>query len=213
MKRVINFFIPKEDIFFDLLKNQAKTVCQTSTIFGRFLRDFDELSVKQKKKKMNEINEMEHKADDLTHEMVALLHKSFITPIDREDIHQLADLLDDLVDVIDDVSNKLVQYELKKIPEDLFDLSVVGLKSLNEVFEAVSCLKKPNSINVHLRRIHDFEDEGDRIYNKAISDLFKKEKNAIKLIKLRDIYREMEDLLDKAQKIAIVIEGIVVKHA
>ena len=205
--------MPKEDIFFDLLKNQAKIVCETSTIFGRFLRDFDELNAKQKKKKVSEINEMEHKADELTHEMVALLHKSFITPIDREDIHQLTDLLDDLVDVIDDVSNKMIQYELKEIPEDLFDLSVTGLKSLNEVFEAVSCLKNPVSINVHLRRIHDFEDEGDRIYNKAISGLFKKEKNAIKLIKLRDIYGEMEDLLDKSQRVAIVIEGIVIKHA
>lgn len=205
--------MPKEDVFFDLLKNQAKTVCETGTLLGKFVRNFDSLSLKERKNSLRKINDMEHKADELTHEIVELLHKSFITPIDREDIHELADLLDDLVDLMDDIATKIIQYEIKEIPEDLFDLSVVSLKSLNEVFESVSCLKNPKSIKVHLRSIHDFEDEGDRIYYKAITFLFRKEKNAVKLIKLRDIYRELEELLDKCQRVAIVIEGIVVKHA
>ncbi len=213
MKRIINFFMPKEDIFFDLLKNQAEKVCDTGAFFGKFLKDFDDLSLAKKKKALHKINEMEHDADKLTHEIVALLHKSFITPIDREDIHELAGLLDDLVDLVDDIAIKLVQYEIKVIPKDLFDLAVVSLKSLNEVYKAVCCLKKPKSIQIHLRKIHDLEDEGDEIHYKAITLLFKKEKHAIELIKLRDIYRELEDLLDKSQDVAILIEGIVVKHA
>jgi len=205
--------MPKEDIFFDLLKNQAQVVCETGTLFGKLLRDYDSLSLAQRKRKVKEIKDMEHKADKLTHEMVALLHKSFITPIDREDIHELADLLDDLIDLMDDISRKLIQYQMKKVPKDLFELSVISLKSLHEVYKAVACLKKPKSINTYLRKIHDLEDEGDEVYYKAIADLFKKEKNAINVIRRKDLYQELEVLIDTTQKVAIVIEGIVVKHA
>jgi predicted phosphate transport protein (TIGR00153 family) len=213
MKRIINFFMPKEDIFFDLLKNQSKIVCETGTLFGKFLRDYDELSFNAKKKRLKAITDSEEKGDDLTHEIVGLPHKSFITPIDREDIHELTNLLDNLIDLMDDISNKLLQFEVEEIPKDLFDLCVVSIKALNEVHLAVSCLKKPKNISFYLISIHNFEDEGDRIYFNAINGLFKKEKNAVKIIKLKDLYEKVENLLDECQQIAIVLEGIVVKHA
>lgn len=213
MKRVINFFMPKEDVFFDLLKNQADTVCKAGALFGKFLRDYNKLTLAQKKKRVKGIIDIEHEADKLIHETVDLLHKSFITPIDREDIHELTHLLDDLVDLMDEISNKLIQYEVKAIPRDLFDLCAVSLKSLNEIHSAISKLKKPKDIHFHLRKIHDLEDEGDAIFYKAITDLFRKERNAIKVIKFKELYEKAEALSDKAQSVAIVIEGIVVKHA
>ncbi len=213
MKRVINFFMPKEDVFFDLLTNQAKVVCKAGTVFGKFLRDYDDLSLAQKKKRLKEIVKIEHEGDKLIRETIRLLNKSFITPIDREDIHRLTELLDDLIDSIDDISQKLLQYEIKEIPRDLLSLSAVSLNSLQEVHRAVSCLKKPDSISVHLRKIHDLEDEGDKIYYDAITALFKKEKNALEIIKRKDLYEGIEDLLDKTQDVARIVEGIVVKHA
>ncbi len=205
--------MPKEDIFFDLLKNQAQVVCETGTLFGKFLRDYDSLSWSQRKKKIREINDREHEADKLIHETVELLHKSFITPIDREDIHQLTELLDDLVDSMDDISQKCLQYQINKIPKDLFELSVVSLKSLHEVYKAVSCLKKPKNISSHLRKIHDLEDEGDEIYFRAMTDLFKKEKNPVNIIRRKELYTELEALIDRTQDVARIIEGIVIKHA
>jgi len=205
--------MPKEDVFFDLLTNQAKVVCQTGTVFGKFLRDYDDLSLAQKNKRLNDIVEMEHEGDKLIHKTIRLLNKSFITPIDREDIHRLAELLDDLIDSIDDISHKLLQYDVKIIPKDLLALSAVSLNSLQEVHKAVSCLKKSDSINVHLRKIHDLEDDGDKIYFDAITALFKKEKDALEIMKRKDLYEGIEDLLDKTQDVARIVEGIVVKHA
>jgi hypothetical protein len=213
MKRIINFFLPKEEVFFDLLKSQASVACRAGTLFGRFLRDYNELSLASKRKRVKQIIKVEHEADKLTHEIVGLLHKTFITPIDREDIHELTHLLDDLVDLMDEISSKLIQFEVERIPRHLFNLCAVSLKSLNEVYKAVSHLRKPAKIHVFLRKIHDLEDEGDKIFYDAISDLFKKEKDAIKVIKFKDLYERTETLLDKTQDVAIVIEGIVVKHA
>jgi len=205
--------MPKEDVFFDLLKKQSLTVFEAGKLFGKLMRDFDDLSLKEKQVRFKEIDKLEHEADNLTHETVKMLHKNFITPIDREDIHNLTELLDDLIDLMEDISRKLLQYGIEEIPKNLFDLSVISLRSLHEVHNAVSCLKKPGSIGTHLIRIHELEDEGDEVYYKAITALFKKEKNAVKIIKLKDLYEEVETLLDKTQDVACVIEGIVIKHA
>ncbi len=213
MKRVIKFFMPQEDVFFDLLKKQSEMVCKTGSLFGKLLKDYNKLTLIQRKKKVKEIVKIEQEADHLTHEIVALLHKSFITPLDREDIHGITHLMDDLVDLMDEIATKLLQYEIKAIPENFFDLCAVSLQALMEVNKAVSLMKKPNLINPHLRKIHDLEDEGDKIFYDAITNLFKKEKNAVKIIKFKDLYERAESLTDKSQDVAILIEGIVVKHA
>ncbi len=205
--------MPKEDVFFVLMKKQASVVCKEAALFGKFLRDYNVLSPAKRNSALKAIIDAEHEGDELTHEIIALLHKSFITPIDREDIYSLVHLLDDLIDLMDEIANKLIQYNFDEIPDDLFSLTAVALKALQEVFEAVSCLQKPKSINVHLRKIHDFEDEADKRFNNSISVLFRKEKNAVNLIKLKELYERAEALADKAQHVAIVIEGIVVKHA
>lgn len=205
----MGFFLPKQVAFFDLMIQVSDSLIDMVELLDEFnkdFKDFEKYSVRAK--------EIESQADQKTHEIIDQLNKTFITPIDREDIYLLAHELDDIVDLVESVIQNVRLYNVtNKI--DAFGEFVPVIK------EAGYCLKElllafqkqkynEELLNVKIK-IHNLEDKGDAIFAKAISKLFTEEKDPINVIKFKDILENMENTMDKFQKVADIIEGILVK--
>ncbi|MBU1120391.1 MAG: DUF47 family protein [archaeon] len=213
MKRILNFFVPKETKFFGLLEKQSKNVCLGSDEFKSFINSFSSIDEETKKEKAGKIKELELKGDTISKEITDLLHKSFITPIDREDIHELTWLLDDQLDLLNSFSRKIVQFKVKEIPELMLKQAELAYEAIHEVDKAVMALRHEKIVSSFCDRIHAIEEENDAIHNKAVVELFQNSKDAVEIIKLKDLYQDLEILTDRSKDTALVIEGIVVKHA
>ncbi len=160
------------------------------------------------------LERLEHDADVLTHEILIALDKSFITPIDREDIHQLTVALDDCMDYMEAVTERMILYGLTEITppmKGLVDVLVKQVAELNKVMPVISLLKYEKIIP-HCIEINRLENLGDRIAREAVAELFKGDKNPLDVMKWRDIYDNLETATDMCEHVAGIIEGIVLKH-
>jgi len=191
-------FIPREVKFFDYLNLQAENIVKAADCFKHAVKKgvFDEETVKT-------IKDFEHEGDTLAHEIVDMLNRTFITPIDREDIYALANTLDDIVDMINSMSNRIRLYKLNANEDHLVQFADTIHQSAQALSNAV-------------RHMHDtkrrLENIGDQLREKAISNLFDSEKDPIMVIKWKEIYEVAEGTLDTCEHVAKVIEAILVKH-
>jgi len=213
MRRVVNFLIPKEDKFFDLLTAEAANALECDKKFDELIANYDELKEEKRAEKIKYIKGLEEKGDKLTHAIIEGLNTTFITPIDREDIHKLAILLDDIVDGLDEIATILGLYKIKAIPPQMYELSVIAIKSVAETSNAVRALRKMNGIKDTLMAIQSYENQGDEKFSEAIADLLNNNKDAIEVIKLKDLYQHFEDLIDTCEEVAHILDNILVKHA
>jgi uncharacterized protein len=203
------WIIPQDKHFFDMLENEAQNVLDGSLSLLDMLKNYENVAEKQKK-----IKSIEHKGDDAVHEIFEQLNKTFITPIDREDISVLASELDDVLDNVDGTALRLVLYEIKKPEEDMVRLAEVLVTQATELNAAVSGLRNlrnPKDIEKRCIEINRLEDVADDIYRKAIARLFKG-KDAIEIIKLKEVYDRLEFATDDGEDAANVISDIVVKN-
>lgn len=208
---MFGFLKPQEKRFFELFEAIASCIIQASEEFAAML---DDLSHAESRAKA--IKDIEHKADELTHQTIELLHKVFITPIDREDIHNLVSKLDDVVDFIDASSQRIALYGVTKIPDEGRNLARVCVQSGERVRSAVkglSNLKQPESILKDCVEINRLENDADQILRIAIAKLFREESDTRTLIKLKEIYELLETVTDRCEDVANIIEGIVLEYA
>lgn len=213
MKRIISFFLPKETIFFELFEKEAQNCLDGAEALADFLEKYGKLTPDQRKKKMAEVKAFETRGDDITREIIENLHTSFITPIDHEDIHELAVRLDDSVDLVDIISKKIIYYKLKKIPEPLKKQVAISREQLTEVKKEICKLKEGKKITEEHKRIHALETLADTIHSMAMEELFDNHPDPLEVIKLKDLYETVEHLTDKAQHISIILDGIVIRNA
>ena len=158
------------------------------------------------------IKDVEHRCDVLVHELVKALHRTFITPIDREDIHDLGARMDDLVDLIDATASRAVLYRVGGDIPDAVDLVRVIHKQAEEIRQAVHHLKDPKIIMEHCARINQLEKDGDRLYREAVVRIFDSGRDPIFVIKAKEIIETLEAATDAAEDIAIVLERITLKN-
>lgn len=205
----MGLFLPKQIAFFDLMVEVSDSVIEMVELLDEFnnnFKDFEGYSVRAK--------EIESKADRKTHEIIDRLNKTFITPIDREDIYLLAHELDDIVDLVESVIQNVRLYnvsnKLDAFGEFVPLIKAAGycLKDLLLAFQKQKYSEELLGIKI---KIHELEDKGDVVFRNAISKLFKEEKDPINVIKFKDILENMENTMDKFQKVADIIEGILVK--
>lgn len=200
--------IPKSENFFEQFDKAANNILRGARILEELVADGD---VEEKARLLKDI---EHEGDLITHETVKMLNKTFVTPIDREDIHALISALDDAIDLIDSVASKVHLYKIKEFPPEAKELSHILLKSAEETVRAISYLEKMDSTINHICiELNSLENEADRISRAAIAKLFEDVKDPITLIKWKDILETMEWAEDKFEDIANILEGIIVKHA
>jgi predicted phosphate transport protein (TIGR00153 family) len=163
--------------------------------------------------KAHEIKEVEHKCDFLTHEIIQRLNQTFVTPLDREDIHSLARSLDDVMDAIDDAAALIPLYKIEKVNPGARELAHVIFESVETLRPAIAALEKRKSgVLPHAVEINRLENEADRIHQRSMGQLFDEERDAVTLIKWKEILDLLEDATDRCEDVANLLENIVVKH-
>jgi predicted phosphate transport protein (TIGR00153 family) len=159
------------------------------------------------------ISELEHEADDITHEIVRSINRTFVTPFDREDIYALASGMDDVVDYIKEISDKFGLYDLREASAPAIELGGLVLEAAQQLRQAMGKLESQKGLEPHWIEIHRLENQGDQVSRQAISDLFRGSQDPIHVMKLKDIYEVLEDALDRSEDVANVLENIVIKNA
>ncbi len=199
--------LPKEKKFFEFLGEIANHILQAATLLNEMLVKFESIGEYQSKIRM-----IEHKADEVSHRISKELNETFITPIDREDIFQLVHTLDNVVDSIDVIASRIFLYKVKNPVEFGPQLSEILLSQAKIIVEDVKDLDDYKEMEKKLDAIHKLESQGDTTFQQAIALLFENEKDAIELIKKKEILEILEKAIDRAQRIAIVLGGILVKN-
>lgn len=161
----------------------------------------------------HDIKEIEHRCDSLTHGTIQRLNRTFVTPLDREDIFELARSLDDCMDAVDHCANLVANYEISTIPSGARELTKLLTASAHSVESAVAALDKKIAIAPHIVEINRLENEADRVHQVAVRELFQNERDPIKLMKFKELLDELEKATDECEDVANVLEGVVVKHS
>ena len=200
--------LPREEEFFDLFVAVAERNKQAS----KLLRTLFESPAERRVAPIEAIKRLEHEADQITHEVVNRLDRTFITPLDREDIYQLASDLDDVMDVMDGTARRAQIFRVGDAPAGVRQLVEVIERMVAVLAEGVGGLKKGADVMKACVEAKNLEEEGDAIYHEALGKLFDTERNAIELIKWKEIYDNLERTLDQAEDVANVLESITLKH-
>ena len=200
--------IPKEEKFFEMFVSMAQNVHEGSRLLKEMMGAEADLS-----NLAQSIKSLEHKGDRMTHDLITKLNRTFVVPIDREDIYRLSSCIDDIMDLIESVARRMVLFKVGKPGEPAVQLSQLLHRGTAEVVAAVSELKNGMKVVEHCIEINRLEDEADHVYHQALGTLFETEKDAIALIKWKEIYETLETSVDKCEDAANVIESIVVKNA
>jgi hypothetical protein len=201
--------LPREEEFFALFTEVANRNKEAVAL----LRKLFEAPPDRRTPHIEAIKRLEHEADQVTHEVVNRLDRTFITPLDREDIHQLSSDLDDVMDAMDGTARRAQIFGLGPSPQGVLRIAEVLQRMMAAIAEAVSRLKKGDDVMKYCIEAKQLEEEGDAIYHESLGQLFAKEKDAIELIKWKEIYDNLERTLDQAEDVANVVESITIKHA
>lgn len=202
---------PKEDKFYDLFSETATIIFEASEMLTKLIIDPSDIETKTM-----EIERMEHKGDKQVHDILEELNKSFITPLDREDIYMIAKQLDDIMDYMEAAAHRFVMFNIKESTNQAKLLGQMIQDSCKEVINLMAELKnkkKGNKLSEKIIEINRIEDEGDRIFRQAIKELFNGETPALEVMKWREIYDYLEKTLDACEDVANTVEGVVMKHA
>lgn len=202
--------IPKEIKFFDLFDKQASNMINASNIFREIIKNgnYDEAAIQK-------IKDIEHTCDEAAHDIIEKLNRTFITPFDREDIHSLAYELDDVVDMLNTIINRLRLYKLNVVDRDLIAFSELIHQSINFLAKALNGLRNQRdtkAVRNNCIEINRLENEGDQLRDDVIMKLFDNSKDPLFIMKWKEIYEESETVLDICEDVANVIESILVKQ-
>ena len=200
--------IPREQRFYDLFEQQAATLVHAADLLERALARVENLPTCQR-----EIKDLEHRGDELTHEIVRTLNQTFVTPFDHEDIYALASGLDDILDYIEEVADTANLYGITTIPEPARELARLLAQAVAQLEGAIGELRSGKGGDEHHMEVHRLEDIGDSTSRHAIAELFSGQRQPLEVIKLKDLYGLLEDALDRCETVANVLEGIATKNA
>ena len=208
---VFGRFLPKETSFFDFFEQHAALTVEGTAEFLSLVSTGANIEAKAKR-----IQDLEHETDVITHRCVEALHKTFITPIDRDSIHRLITKMDDIMDFVEAAAERLALYELTTMTADVRDLADClhrAAQMVESAAKGLRNLKDPQSILKWCVDINRLENEGDQILRRAVARLFKESKDAIEVIKWKEIYESLENATDRCEDVANIIEGVVLEHA
>ena len=207
--------MPREPRFFNLFDRHAEQVVAASAVLTELLRGFTREEDKREQR-ISRILELEHQADRVTHETVALLHSTFVTPLDREDIHRLISSMDDVLDLIQDTAESFQLYDIRNLtPEacELADLVHQCCLQMQQAVHLLSDMGQSGQILKLCNEIDRLESEADRVMRSGLSKLFREEGDVRQLIKLETVYELLESATDRCEDVANVIEGVVLENA
>ncbi|MDQ4006050.1 MAG: DUF47 family protein [Actinomycetota bacterium] len=200
--------IPREESFYDLFVQQAEVLLQGAELFADIVGTFDDVAAKARR-----MHDIEHEADEVTHEVMRRLNSTFVTPLDREDIHELASSMDDVLDHIDAAADLLVLHKIEQPLPEMKAQADLLVRAAATTLEAMRALPHFDQLEAHGVEINRLENEGDRIHRQATADLFSGDYKAMDVLKWKGIIDELEAAMDKLEDVANTIEGIALKQA
>ena len=208
MPGLLSKIMPKEEGFYQMFVDQAENVHEGAKALVELMENYTNIE-----RQVNRMKDIEHKGDDITHRLINKLDKSFVTPFDREDIHELSSKVDDILDLADAVAARLIVYNVAAIRPGVADLARILMDSTEQVVKAVRTLKGHKDTLKYCIEINRLENEGDRKSRALIAQLFDEEKNPVEIIKWKEIIEVLEIATDKCEDVANVIESVVLKNA
>ncbi|EKQ56688.1 MULTISPECIES: DUF47 family protein [unclassified Clostridium] len=202
---------PKEDKFYKMFIEAAQNVDEAAVVLRKSLDSLSNIDLD-----VSKIEELEHNGDRLVNTMVKELNDSFITPFDREDMYLLIKRIDDVLDLINSTVHRFVMFNVTESTDAakyLADMIIKCTKLLVELMGELHLIGNKNHISETILTINQIESEVDRLFRKTVGELFRNEKDPIEIIKWKEIYQILENTIDKCEKIANIIEGVVIKNA
>ena len=207
--------MPRERRFFDLFDEHAELVVAASAVLSELLRGFSR-EADRREERIARILTLEHRADKVTHDTFALLHRTFVTPLDREDIHRLISRMDDVLDLIQDTAESFQLYDIRHLTPEACELADLVHQCCLKMQKAVHLLVNMGQAEQTLALCKDIdvlESEADRKMRTALSKLFREESDVRQLIKLETVYQLLESATDRCEDVANIIEGVVLENA
>ena len=204
-------FLPKDESFFDRFEDQGRKTVEGCRALVAMVTEPGDIVAQAKA-----ISDIEQQCDRITHRVVEQLHKTFITPIDRNDIYRLITKMDDVMDFVEAASERIALYEITEMTREVAPLCRTLLASAERVLEAVSGfrdLKRPEAILEKCVEINRLENEADGLLRAALARLFREEKNPITIMKWKEIYELLETATDRCEDVANIIEGVVLENS
>jgi len=205
------FFPTEGKVFFELFERHAGKTLEAARLLQSMLKNPVDLSDQARR-----IKEVEHEGDVITHRAVETLHRTFVTPIDRGDIHRLISRLDDILDLIDATAERVCLYDVNDVDRDACDLADTLVNAVSEVSRAMVGLRNLKDRDALLQvcmEINRYENEGDTLLRRAVARLFQDSKEPLTVIKLKDIYEFLEDAIDRCEDVANVVEGVALEYS
>ncbi|HET8657344.1 MAG TPA: DUF47 family protein [Longimicrobiaceae bacterium] len=199
---------PRDEKFFDLFDGLAKRLAESAQILDRLFSDPQHLV-----EHVTAIKQLEHQADQLTRSVVGRIDRSFITPIDREDIHLLTTHLDDVIDLVDGTARRALLFRISEVRQPARRLCAILVKATATIETAVANMKKPTDVAMHARALKELEEQGDSVYQEAIGGLFEGTPDPLEVIKWKELYDKLEDTLDQCEDVGNVLESISIKNS
>jgi predicted phosphate transport protein (TIGR00153 family) len=201
--------VPKERQFFVLFRDNAANLMEGLRTLHALLMSSSEDFAEHAK----HLRDLEHQGDEITHRINQELNKTFITPFDREDIYALAGAVDDVIDLAEETADTIILDRIDAITPEAQQMGDILLQIGEELVEAFERLETRNDMSRHWVRIHDLENQGDRVTRQAIGDLFQNTPDAIQLIKWKDVYSLLEKTIDRTEDVANILEAVTIKNA
>jgi hypothetical protein len=201
--------LPREEDFYDLFVEVATRAAEAAKLLRELLKGRPDSTTYH----VDAIRRLENECDELTHEVVRRLDRTFITPIDREDIHLISSDLDDVVDRLDATARRAQIFRVGESPPGVDAMCAVVEEITAEVLKAVVALRDGNDVMQHCIRAKRLEEEGDAVYHDNLGRLFDNETDPVRIMKWKEIFDMLEQALDEAEDVANAIESIVLKHA
>jgi predicted phosphate transport protein (TIGR00153 family) len=200
-------FLPRDEQFFDLFKQMADEIRMAATLLEELFAVDPPNDAK-----VDLIKDAEHRCDALTHDTIQRLHRTFVTPFDREDLYALATSLDDVMDAIDAAAGLVRLYRLESVRVGARELARIVTASADQVRLAVGAMQEHKGLMPHAIEVNRLENEADRVHHQAVSKLFEEERDPLKIMKWKETFDFLEDASDRCEDVANVIEGVMVKH-
>jgi uncharacterized protein len=194
------------------LEKQGEVLVRATSDLVLLISNYEENNITQK---ASAIKELEHEGDRLTHELFTMISSTFVTPLDREDISGLASSIDEVLDFTDGVADRFLLFKINKPAPYILELSKILLLASQQISQILIMLRKKNNLHTLMEfcnTIKKYEHEADGIYRNAIAELFETNNNPIEVIKLKEIYENLEESLDKCQDVADIVEDITLKY-
>jgi predicted phosphate transport protein (TIGR00153 family) len=207
---MLKLFLPKEVSFFKFFEQHTALSIEATSEFNALAQNPAELTLRA-----NRIKQIERKADDVTHSCINALHNTFITPIDRADIHRLMHRLDDIIDSVDSAASRMSLYKIAHFRPELTQLALVLVAATAQIDTAIRHLPRLNKeserINEACIEVYQAENDGDELLRTALVNLFNEEKDPVMVIKWKEIFERLERATDRCQEVANIISGIVIE--